>query len=83
MGLLNLDMMKFRVRLTGFHYFWLSSIVISFIFGYLDRQCSITFHKFSQLENDSQPISLYQRRLTSPLTMVAPMQATVNSYPLS
>ena len=69
-------MTKVRCRLSGFHYFWIGSVAISFIFGLLDKQCSITFSKF---EDESGVPKTYSRRLKSPLTLFAPLQQSHNA----
>ena len=68
-------MTKVRFRLSGFHYFWFGSVLISLIFGLLDKQCSITFSKFEEASSNGKT---YQRRLETPLTLFAPLQSTHN-----
>merc|ERR1712130_845591 len=69
------EMTKVRFRLSGFHYFWFGSVLISFFFGLLDKQCSITFAKFEEANSNEKT---YQRRLETPLTLFAPLQSTHN-----
>ena len=66
-------MTKVRFRLTGFHYFWALSVGVSFFFGYLDKQCYITFSKFT---DQKETPKTYQLRINTPLTLFAPLQGS-------
>merc|ERR1711953_820113 len=64
------DMTKIRIRLTNLHDCWLLSIGLSFFYGLLDKQCSLSFDKNAS----SQSSALYQRKLQSKLNLVAAMR---------
>jgi len=66
-------MSAIRFRLNSYQFFWLSSVITSFYFGYSDRFCSQTL---AQLELDSHPFLPILS--SSPITLFAPTLAGQN-----